>query len=569
MGAIAAFYGVPAAEIARHSQLESPDFLEIDRPLTIPGDLTQLMAVREEHAKERLVAERDRLKERLQELDGQFVPVSHNPLAAQVQKAPKYTTYRVVLGDTIETIARRYGVQSSAIVAANQLEDPHWLPLAQELKIPAAAAGWETAAVSKPAKEIASTLQEVERQIAAKPIAVKAATPLDLSILPIALNETTNPTLAESLPWSGLVSLAGLVPETPVAEPSGTAVAPSPATPTPATPDPSPVAAVVATVFPVLVPVLPVEQVEKVAPLAAIALPSVEPTSALPEPQAPSPEAKDTAKDTEEAAVPVPPPAATKVAAALPTSVPAAALKEQLVAAPAAPLLPTSAAEPAVKLAAEALLPNAPEAVTEMPSAAATQTVALLPAAEARMTSVELRRLELEVEQLGDRVREAEQKAREQAEQEIKLAVAPTAPALGLDRQNRVVVQPSEFSAVSPQCPCPRPRASFLPRCERCRGFQRVHLAGPRGIHLRFWLALGTGAPRHRHCGPRGHTHFGGCRRGRGIFRLERRRLRLHGRHSPCRRYRYPLRPQQCVVCAVGAIGEPRSTHCGDGQHRL
>jgi len=455
LGAIASFYGVPAAEIAKHSQLESPDFLEIDRPLTIPGDLTQLMAVREEHAKERLVAERDRLKQRLQELDGQFVSVSHNPLAAQIQKAPKYTTYRVVLGDTLETIARRYGVRQSAIIAANQLADPHWLPLDQELKIPMTQpAGWETAAVSKPAKEIASTLQEVERQIAAKPIAVKAATPLDLSVLPIALNETAS---AEALPWSGLVSLAGLLPEIPAADAKPAAATASPAV-TPA----SPVASVVSTVLPALVP--PVEQVEKVAPLVAIARPSAEPTPATsPEPISVAPPSLTETTATLPTVAPASPaaePTAPKVAAALPASVPAAALKEQLTAAPVVPLVPASAAEPAVKLAAEALLPSPPEAVTEMPSAASTQTIALLPAAEARMTSVELRRLELEVEQLGDRVREAEQKAREQ--EQVKLAAAPTTPALGLDRQNRVVVQPSEFSAVSPQLP-PLAAANFLP----------------------------------------------------------------------------------------------------------
>ncbi|MGQ9865201.1 MAG: peptidoglycan DD-metalloendopeptidase family protein [Pseudanabaenaceae cyanobacterium] len=462
LGAIAQFYGVSAAEIAKHSQLESPDFLEIDRPLTIPGDLTQLMAVREEHAKARLVAERDRLQQRLQELGGKFVPVSHDPLTAQIQKAPKYTTYRVVLGDTLETIARRYGVQQSAILAANQLADPHWLALDQELKIPMATpAGWETAATNKPAKEIASTLQEVERQIAAKPIPVKAATPLALSVLPIALNET--PGTAEALPWGGLVSLAGLEPAAPVAEiPTTdrvTEAAPSPATPT--APESSPIASVAATVLPALVPILPVEQVEKVAPLVASARPSEESTPS-PEPVAAAPTLTETAAavSTVIPAIPAAEAEAPKMAAVLPTSVPAAALKEQLTAAPVPPLLPASAAEPAVKLAAEALLPNLPEAVAEMPSAAATQTIALLPAAEARMTSVELRRLELEVEQLSDRVRAAEQKAREQ--EQIKLAAAPTTPALGLDGQNRVVVQPSEFSAVSPQLP-PLAAANFLP----------------------------------------------------------------------------------------------------------
>ncbi len=452
--AIAAFYGVPAAEIAKHSQLESPDFLEIDRPLTIPGDVTQLMAVREEHAKERLLAERDRLKQRLQELEGQWLPVSHDVLAAQIQKAPKYTTYRVVLGDTLETIARRYGVPQSEIVAANRLADPHWLPLDQELKIPMAApAGWEAAAVNKPAKDIASTLQEVERQIAAKPVAVKAATPLDPSVLPIAFSAS------EGLPWSGLVSLAGLMPELPAVD-----TTPAVATASPPNPVPSPVASVVSTVLPALVPVPPVEQVEKGTPAVAIARPNEE-SAAAPSPE-PVPVAVPKATETTATlptvvpASPASEPAAPKVAAALPTSIPAAALKEQLTAAPVALPVPASAAEPVVKLAAEALLPNLPEAVTEMPSGATTQTVALLPAAEARMTSVELRRLELEVEQLGDRVREAEQKAREQ--EQIKLAAAPTTPALGLDRQNRVVVQPSEFSAVSPQLP-PLTAANFLP----------------------------------------------------------------------------------------------------------
>lgn len=54
------------------------------------------------------------------------------PMFAQAQ-----TTHVVRAGDTIDRIARQYGVRSSAIIAANDLERPDLLPVGRVLKIPA------------------------------------------------------------------------------------------------------------------------------------------------------------------------------------------------------------------------------------------------------------------------------------------------------------------------------------------------------------------------------------------------------------------------------------------------
>lgn len=132
--AIAKFYQVPEGEIVKFTSLESPEFLSVDQPLVIPGNVTALLDIREEDAKQRLIAERQRLQKRLQELEGSAVLVSNT--VEPIKKLPKYTVYRVKNGDTLEMIARRYGISQESILKLNELESAHWLELDQELKIP-------------------------------------------------------------------------------------------------------------------------------------------------------------------------------------------------------------------------------------------------------------------------------------------------------------------------------------------------------------------------------------------------------------------------------------------------
>jgi murein DD-endopeptidase MepM/ murein hydrolase activator NlpD len=145
--AISSYYNVPKNEIIKFTSLASGDFLAIDQPLVIPGNVATLMQVKEGHVKRQLLAEKERLVQRLQELEskkakatlastgannGGSKPNNENAIAKQ----PKFVAYRVQNGDTIETIARRYGLSQKAIIEANKLENPQWLELNQELKLP-------------------------------------------------------------------------------------------------------------------------------------------------------------------------------------------------------------------------------------------------------------------------------------------------------------------------------------------------------------------------------------------------------------------------------------------------
>ena len=235
--AISSYYNVPKTEIIKFTSLTSGDFLAIDQPLVIPGNVTTLMQVKEGHVKRQLLAERDRLMQRLQELEGKKAiatlastnskPNTTGNVVAEnaVVKQPKYASYRVQNGDTIETIARRYGLTQKAIIEANKLDNPQWLELNQELNIPQERnlPVFQTIAASneKPLKDIPSPLSELaissngsnpttspSLSISPKEVGqvrVVAATPM---VLP----NTSGTKLAVAnrvSPWDGLMQLAG------------------------------------------------------------------------------------------------------------------------------------------------------------------------------------------------------------------------------------------------------------------------------------------------------------------------------------------------------------------------
>jgi len=68
--AISSYYNVPKNEIIKFTSLSSGDFLAIDQPLVIPGNVATLMQVKEGHVRRQLLAEKERLMQRLQELEG-------------------------------------------------------------------------------------------------------------------------------------------------------------------------------------------------------------------------------------------------------------------------------------------------------------------------------------------------------------------------------------------------------------------------------------------------------------------------------------------------------------------
>jgi len=236
--AISSYYNVPKAEIIKFTSLTSGDFLAIDQPLVIPGNVATLMQVKEGHVKRQLIAEKERLALRLQELEGKKATatltstkpsnapnIAGNVVAENaIAKPLKYVAYRVQNGDTIETIARRYGTTQKAIIEANKLENPQWLELNQELKLPQERnlPTFQTIASTneKPIKQVPSSIGDlsdsrnsnnsINYSSPTSPkevgqVRVKAATPMvlpnDLVIKVAAANRTS--------PWDGLAQLTG------------------------------------------------------------------------------------------------------------------------------------------------------------------------------------------------------------------------------------------------------------------------------------------------------------------------------------------------------------------------
>ncbi len=222
--AISDYYKVPKSEIIKFTSLNSGDFLAIDQPLVIPGNVATLMQVKDDHVKRQLLAERERLAKRLQELEGKK-PVATLATSKTGQsdsnaiaKQPKQISYRVQNGDTIETIARRYGITQKAIIEANKLENPQWLELDQELKLPqerslpnirTIASSNEKPSKNVPAPVIESSASAISesRQTPqeATQVRVIAATPM---VLPKAVVSKINATNRVS-PWDGLRQITG------------------------------------------------------------------------------------------------------------------------------------------------------------------------------------------------------------------------------------------------------------------------------------------------------------------------------------------------------------------------
>ena len=224
--AISSYYNVPKNEIIKFTSLTSGDFLAIDQPLVIPGNVSTLMQVKEGHVKRQLIAEKERLTLRLQELEGKKAVATlasanskSNIAENEIAKQPKFTSYRVQNGDTIETIARRNGITQRSIIEANKLESPQWLELNQELKLPQGRSLPSTRTIAssneKPSKQIPSpvaALSETTRVSATnslsrevEPMRVTAATPM---VLP--KDAVTKIAAANRVsPWQGLMQLTG------------------------------------------------------------------------------------------------------------------------------------------------------------------------------------------------------------------------------------------------------------------------------------------------------------------------------------------------------------------------
>jgi murein DD-endopeptidase MepM/ murein hydrolase activator NlpD len=218
---ISSYYNVPKSEIIKFTSLSSGDFLAIDQSLVIPGNVSTLMQVKEGHVKRQLVAERERLMQRLQELEGKKAVATlassanskSNVAENAMAKQPKLISYRVQNGDTIETVARRYGITQKSIIEANKLENPQWLELNQELKLPQDRNLPATQTIAstneKPIKQISSPVASLSETTRIEPtrveaIRVTAATPMVLPKDAVKIAATNRIS-----PWNGLMQLTG------------------------------------------------------------------------------------------------------------------------------------------------------------------------------------------------------------------------------------------------------------------------------------------------------------------------------------------------------------------------
>ncbi|MFM7887379.1 MAG: LysM peptidoglycan-binding domain-containing protein, partial [Pseudanabaena sp.] len=239
--AISSYYNVSKSEIIKFTSLNSGDFLAIDQPLVIPGNVATLMQVKESHVRRQLLAEKERLMQRLQELEGKkanatLASAKSKPNVADnvIAKQPKYIAYKVQNGDTIETIARRYGITQKSIIEANKLENPQWLELNQDLKLPQdrnlPVVQTVAANNQKPLKDVPSPMVELSANTPAN--VNSAAMPQEVSLVrvtaatPMVLANNSGIKVAAAnrvSPWDGLMQLTGSganLPNSPVQEQS-------------------------------------------------------------------------------------------------------------------------------------------------------------------------------------------------------------------------------------------------------------------------------------------------------------------------------------------------------------
>ena len=108
LGLIASLYSISVETIVEANQLTDPNYLFVGQELTIPGTTASLA-----------------------------LPATNSAAAqtAVLSSAPS-TTYVVETGDTLSSIAARFGTSVGAIASANNINDPSYIYAGQHLTIP-------------------------------------------------------------------------------------------------------------------------------------------------------------------------------------------------------------------------------------------------------------------------------------------------------------------------------------------------------------------------------------------------------------------------------------------------
>jgi LysM repeat protein len=110
LASIARNYGVSASALARANGISNPDFIRVGQRLVIPGRSSG----------------------------------SSGGSAAK----PTARTYTVRAGDTLNAIARRFGVSTASLAAANGIANPNRIRIGMVLRIPAGGSGGATGPAS-------------------------------------------------------------------------------------------------------------------------------------------------------------------------------------------------------------------------------------------------------------------------------------------------------------------------------------------------------------------------------------------------------------------------------------
>ncbi len=433
--AISKFYNVPKSAIVKYTSLSSSELIAVNQPIVIPGNVSTLIKVREDDAKQRLSAKRDFLRQRLESVEGKKVLVSSST-SNKLKKQPKFVQYTVKKGDTVETIARRYGTSQRLIAQHNKIHDLNWLFVGRELKIPATkdASSSQTVAynrqkpqklafavpsrlerqptalskskVNKPASDKLETVKSVPGKTEVLAIKVNAATPILLpsatlnpkAAVPATQTSARNLQLQATLPsaWDGFVQLPKL------------AVAPTIQSldiPEQSTTKSKPLANSTNSLVAQPAAESSLDMSKKIAVAPSIqSFDVVEQTLAKQKPSESTqiqPNSEPSIKLPKFAVAPSTPAVGIIEQSILPGSVPVESSTIQPV------------VEPSIKLpkfdVVQTISLASSRAIEQQNAGKGNPTeIALLPESEARMTSLEVRRLELEVEQLNDKVKQAE-----------------------------------------------------------------------------------------------------------------------------------------------------------------
>jgi soluble lytic murein transglycosylase-like protein len=149
LGAIARQYGVSLSALTTANRLADPNRIAAGAVLSIPG------------------------------------PAGASPAAipaAPPTKTPMASSHTIQLGETLEKVARRYGISVSALAAANRLADPNLVRAGMLLRIPSGAAAVNAPAPPRPMGQAVVVAMPPAQLVSAR-TAPRIVVPADRAVL--------------------------------------------------------------------------------------------------------------------------------------------------------------------------------------------------------------------------------------------------------------------------------------------------------------------------------------------------------------------------------------------------